>query len=84
MFNVSVSIPDEVLYDTRLSKTLAVNYARQATALFYYTKLGVSLGYCADIANMPKMDFIRFLSENGISIFNFESEDELKEDIANA
>ena len=33
---------------------------------------------------MPKMDFIRFLSDNGVSIFNFESEDELKEDIANA
>ena len=51
---------------------------------FFYTKLGVSLGYCADIADMPKLDFIRFLSDNGVSVFNFESEDELKEDIANA
>ncbi len=46
---------------------------RQAAALFYYTKLGVSLGYCADIANMSKMDFIYFLSENGVSVFDFEN-----------
>lgn len=84
MYNISVPIPDEVLYDTHLSKKLAETYVRQAAALFYYTKLGVSLGYCADIANMPKMDFIHFLSENGVSIFDFENQDELNEDIANA
>ena len=72
------------MYDTHLSPKTAENYVRRATVLFFYTKLGVSLGYCADIADMPKMDFIRFLSENGVSVFNFESEDELKEDIANA
>ena len=80
----SVPIPDEVLYDAHLSKKLTETYVRQAAALFYYQKLGVSLGYCAEIANMSKPDFIRFLSENGISIFNFENENELSEDIANA
>lgn len=84
MYNVSVPIPDEVLYDTHLSKKLTESYVRQAAALFYYQKLGVSLGYCTDIANIPKTDFIRLLSENGISIFNFEKEEELSEDIANA
>ena len=44
MLNVSVSIPDEVVYDTHLSPKTAENYVRQATTLFYYTKLGVSLG----------------------------------------
>ena len=52
--------------------------------MFYYTKLGVSLGYCANIAEMPKTDFIRFLSENGVSIFDFDDKEELIEDIANA
>ena len=33
---------------------------------------------------MPKTDFIRFLSENGVSIFDFDDKDELIEDIANA
>ena len=84
MCDICVSIPDEILYDKHISKEFATTYTKQATALFFYTKLGVSLGYCADIANIPKMDFIRFLSDNGVSIFNFESEDELKEDIVNA
>ncbi len=84
MYDICVSIPDEILYDKHISNELAATYAKQATALFFHKKLGVSLGYCADIANMPKKDFIRFLSDNGVSIFNFESENELKEDIANA
>lgn len=84
MYNVSVPIPDEVLFDAHLSKRKSEAYVRQAAALFYYTKLGISLGYCADIADMNKTDFIKLLSENGISIFEFENEDELSEDIANA
>lgn len=84
MYNVSVPIPDEVLFDAHLTKKLSETYVRQAAALFYYQKLGVSLGYCAAIADMPKADFIRFLSENGVSIFDFENEAELSEDIANA
>ena len=60
MYNVSVPIPDEVLFDAHLSKRKSEVYVRQAAALFYYTKLGISLGYCADIADMNKTDFIRF------------------------
>ncbi len=84
MYNVSVNIPDEVLYDTHLSKNRSEEFVRRAAAMFYYTKLGVSLGYCANIAEMPKTDFIRFLSENGVSIFDFDDKEELIEDIANA
>ena len=84
MYDVTVSIPDEVLFDTRLSKQLSGAYVKQAAALFYYTKLVVSLGYCAEIAGMPKMDFIRFLSDNGVSVFAFDDETELEEDINNA
>ena len=54
MYNVSVNIPDEVLYDTHLSKNRSEEFVRRAAAMFYYTKLGVSLGYCANIAEMPK------------------------------
>ncbi len=84
MYNASVPIPNEVLDDAPLSKKQTETYVRQAAALFFYQKSGVSLGYCAEIANMSKPDFIRFLSENGISIFNYENENKLSEDIANA
>ena len=84
MFKITISIPEEVLLDNHLTKQNSENYAKQAVALFYYTKLGVSLGYCSLIAGMKKIDFIRFLSENGVSIFDNEDEDNFKEDTANA
>ena len=49
-----------------------------------YVKEGVFLGYCAQIVGLSKGDFIRFLGENKISIFRYDSEDELMEDIRNA
>ena len=84
MCQIAFSIPNEVLYDTKMNDAETVDFARKAVALRYYTKAGVSLGYCAQIANMKKRDFIRFLGENDISIFQFNSEEELIEDINNA
>ena len=83
MQTFSVNVPDAVLYDTRMNTENSQAFVKCATALLYYTSKGVSLGYCAQIAEMSKMDFIRFLSENGVSVFDF-SQDELARDIANA
>ena len=44
----------------------------------------MSLGRCADIAGMPKEDFVRFLGENGVSVFRFDDEAEFAEELANA
>ena len=84
MCQIAVSIPNEVLFDTKMNGEEAAVFARKAVALHYYTKAGVSLGYCAEIAGMKKGEFIRFLSENKVSIFQFDDEEELLEDIANA
>ena len=35
MYNVSVPIPDEVLFDAHLTKKLSETYVRQTAALFY-------------------------------------------------
>ena len=67
---------------TRLQETAA--FARKMVALGYYSHNNVSIGYCAEIAGMTEAEFILFLGENGISIFRFENEKELLEDIANA
>jgi len=47
MCEVAFSIPNEVLYDTKMSKSEAVAFAKRAVALCYYTQNKVSLGYCA-------------------------------------
>ncbi len=84
MCQVAFSIPNEVLYDTKMNDAEAASFARQAVALRFYTIERVSLGYCAEIAGMTKGDFIRFLGENKVSIFQFDSEEELLEDVKNA
>lgn len=84
MYTFQVNVPDAVLFDTHQSKETSESCIRKAVALYYYTKMGVSLGYCAQIAEMHKSDFIRFLSENKVSIFNFEDMTELEKDISNA
>ena len=84
MCKIAVSIPNEVLFDTRMNDDETEGFVRKAVALRYYTVAGVSLGYCAEIAGLSKSEFIRFLGENKISIFRFDSDEELLEDIKNA
>lgn len=84
MCQVAFEIPSEVLYDTRMSDRDAIDFARRATALLFYSTRGVSLGYCAQIAGMDKEDFIYFLGENDVSIFHFDSDDEFVEEMNNA
>lgn len=83
MCRIAIDIPNEVLYDTRMSENDALDFARRAVAFNYYVKNGVSLGYCAQIANMDKEQFIRYLGENGVSIFRFDNKEEFLEELAN-
>lgn len=84
MCQIAFSIPNEVLYDTKMNNAETTDFVRKAVALRYYTVAGVSLGYCAQIAGMTKREFILFLGQNNISIFQFENEEELLRDVENA
>ena len=84
MSEVLLSIPDEVLFYTGMNSSETEVFIRKAVALRYYTKAGVSLGYCAEIAGVSQGDFIRFLGENGISIYQFDDEEEFLEDVEKA
>lgn len=84
MCSAMISIPDEVLYDTKMTKDDMNDFAKKAVALMMYKKNKISIGYCAKIAEMNKEDFIRFLGDNGVSIFSYDSEDEFVREINNA
>lgn len=84
MCQVAVKIPDAVLFDTHMTAEQTDSFVKQTLALHYYIKCHISLGYCAEIAEMTKEDFIKFLGKNGISIFNYENKDELMEELSNA
>ena len=62
MCTVAISIPDEVLFDKSMTKGDVADLARQM-AVGLYARRNVSLGYCSDVARMPKADFIRLLGK---------------------
>ncbi len=84
MCTISLHVPNEILLDLHESKDDFVNYIRKLAALDLYKNRNVSLGYCADMADMTKEKFIHYLGENEISIFSFESEEEFVEELTNA
>ena len=84
MCQIAFNIPNEILYDTRQSKDEAIQFIRRSAAVSYYVNRGVSLGYAAQIADMDKESFIKYLGENGISIFKFDDENEFLEEVNNA
>ena len=84
MCDVAVPIPEEVLFDTRMSKSEAEDFARLMTAFGYYTHNSVSIGYCAQIAGVPEEDFMRFLGSNGVSVFAFDDASDFARELANA
>lgn len=61
-----------------------MRFARQAVALGYYAQNGVSIGYCAQIAEMTEEEFIKYLGENHISVFRFDDKEEFLEEMENA
>lgn len=84
MCRIAIDIPNEVLFDTKMNREEANQFARRAVALGYYTQSGVSIGYCAQIAGMTEEDFIRYLGKNQISIFHFDGKEEFMEELDNA
>jgi len=81
---VSFDVPEEVLLDLHEDKANFTEYIKCMVALDLYKNKKVSLGYCASTAGMSKEEFVKYLGENKVSIFNFESEDEFLEELANA
>ncbi|MBD5459516.1 MAG: UPF0175 family protein [Lachnospiraceae bacterium] len=84
MCQIAISIPNEVLFDTKMNQEEASKFAKQAVALGYYTQSGVSIGYCAQIAGMTEEEFIKYLGKNHVSIFRFDNQEEFLEELDNA
>lgn len=84
MCQIALDIPSEILYDIRMTEEDAASFVRRLVALNFYSEHKISLGYCAQIADMDIKAFIRYLGENGISIFRFDNEAEFFEEMKNA
>ena len=80
----SIEIPESIVLSLRKPVNSIGIEMKQALAVRYYTDRKLSLGQCAELAEMNEKAFINHLSMYGVSIFAFDSECELLEDIANA
>lgn len=82
--NINLIVPNEVLLTLRESGSkLALDMKRWAS-LKLYSDRKLSIGQSAELAEMNEEDFIKYLGENSISIFDFENIEEIKEDLLNA
>lgn len=84
MCQLAVQIPDAVLYDTHMTESQSESLAKKIIAMHYYLHFHVSLGYCAQIACVSEEEFIKYLSDNQISIFQFDDEKEFMDELGNA
>jgi predicted HTH domain antitoxin len=81
---ITLRVPQEILFDLKTNERLFSNYVRGFIAMDLYKNKNISLGYCAQLAEMPKEDFIKFLGLNNMSIFDFEDEKDFLEESDNA
>ena len=82
--NTVINLPQEIVLTLRQSSEEIVVEMKRASALKYYQEQKLSLGQCAELAEMNKEDFIKYLSKYNMTVFRFQSEHELLEDKDNA
>lgn len=82
--NVNVQLPEEILLVLRKDKDELAIEMKRALAVKYFSEKRLSIGQCAELAEMNEEEFIKHLGVQKISIFSFDSEEELIEDVKNA
>ena len=65
---VAVNIPEEVLLDLRETRNNFANYVKTMIAIDLYKNKKVSLGYCAEVAEMSKEEFVKCLGKCFLSL----------------
>jgi len=84
MTSLNISIPSEIFLVLRENESQFISNMKKFTALNLFQNNKLSIGQCAVLANMTEEDFIYFLGENKISIFEYLDESTLREELANA
>ena len=82
LVSINVLVPEEILLSLRTEVNEFALTMKVMAALKLYENGKLSIGQAAALAEMDELDFIRFLSQNKISIFG--SASDIAEDFANA
>ena len=84
MYQLVIRIPEAVLFDTHMTESQSEEFAKKVIAMHYYLHFHISLGYCTQIAEISEEDFIKYLGENQISVFQFDDKKEFCDELKNA
>lgn len=84
MCTLSIKIPDEVFLNLHQTQAELALHMKQIYAVELYKEKKVSIGYAAALAEMSKEDFIHFLAKFNVSIFSFDSDEEIYDEFQNA
>lgn len=79
---ISINIPEEVVLCLGENRTELISQVKEMVAVEFYKNRKVSLGYCAEIAELSKEEFVKCLGRNGVSIFGFDSDEEFMEELS--
>ena len=82
--NAEFKVSKKVLNKVEMNEAAFVQYAKRMVALDMYKNRDISLGYCAEVAEMTKEAFVLFLGQNKVSVFNFKDAEEFLEEAHNA
>lgn len=77
MAKIVIEIPEEFLHKKEMTPAEKGMTLLKEAALELYKKGGASHGYCAQIAGLSRLEFIQFLGEHKISIYDYYTEEEL-------
>ena len=84
MPKVNIYYPDELPLALKQSDEETVKTIKRYSALKLYEVGKLSLGQCAELAEMSIEEFLKFLGANKITTFKYDSVKELEQDIENA
>ena len=69
---VVIEIPKEVLYKKKKTIEQETDFAKSVIALGFYKQYGVSVELCSQVAGITEKEFIDYLEENGVSVWEIE------------
>ena len=78
--NLTLPVEREVLFALRKDENIFLNDIKKILALEYFRSQQLSLGLAAKLADMDKDDFIHFLGDNQVDIYQY-TENEFDEEV---
>ncbi len=81
---VTIEYPDELLASLKYKKDEFVDEIKKMSVIKMYELGKISSGMAAKVLKISRVDFLELLGKYKVSIFSYESKEELLEDLKNA